>query len=607
MVALENKFVQRLNKLRQAMAEQNVDMYLVLTEDYHNSEYVHDYFKVREFLTGFTGSNGTLLVTMEEALLWTDGRYFIQAERELEGSGVLLCKSQELDVPTVEQHIEANIKNGMVLGVDGRCLSYEYSSRLEEALEKKGANLQYKIDIAGDLWSMEEHEKRPSLPCQKVFYLDESLTGESVVQTIERVRQQITIQGGEGLILSKLDDVMWLYHLRGHDIECNPVALSYAIITLQNAYLFLQQDAVDDAIAAIMEAQSVTILPYESFLSFVEKIPEDIRLMASKKEISYLLGRMLTKRSKGLIDNNPVTFLKAIKSLTEIKNSRDIYIKDSVAVTKFIYWLKHTVGKERLTELEVGKYLDHLRREIPEFIDFSFPTISAYAANAAMMHYQADQNSNAVLKEKGMLLVDSGGQYYGGTTDVTRTIVLGEISELQKKHFTAVVVGMLRLTNTQFLYGCTGRNLDILAREPVWKLGIDYKCGTGHGIGYMLNVHEGPQKIGFHYMHGANETILEEGMFVSNEPGVYLEGKYGIRTENILLCHKSEEVIDDQFMCFETLTFVPIDKEGIDTKYMELSDLENLNRYHKEVYHKISPFLSEKEKEWLKKVTAPAH
>ncbi len=605
MTAHQNKFVKRLNKLRQAMREQNVDMYLVLTEDYHNSEYVHDYFKVREYLTGFTGSNGTLLVTMDEALLWTDGRYFIQAERELAGSQIRLCKSQEPGVPTVEQYLEAHIETNQVLGVDGSCISYEYSLKLDEALYKKGAKFQYKVDLAGKIWQLDREEKRSQLPCEKVFFLDESYTGESVTQTIEKVRQQIKVQGCRGLVLSKLDDVMWLYHLRGSDIECNPVALSYAVITLENAYLFLQPEAVNESVREIMKAQSVTILPYDSFFSFVKDLPKDEKVMAAKEEISCLLGRLLVERTDGFIDNNPITLLKAVKSITEIQNSREIYIKDSAAVTKFIYWLKDTIGKEPLTELKAAKYLDDLRKQIPEFINFSFPTISAYASNAAMMHYQADEKSNAQLESKGMLLVDSGGQYYGGTTDVTRTIILGEISAVQKQHFTAAAIGMLRLANTQFLYGCTGRNLDILAREPLWRLGVDYKCGTGHGIGYMLNVHEGPQRISYHYSHGAKEAILEEGMFVSDEPGAYVEGEYGIRTENVLLCQKADKVLSNQFMCFETLTFVPIDREGIEIEMLTAGDRENLNRYHEAVYEKISPFLTGNEREWLKEATAP--
>jgi Xaa-Pro aminopeptidase len=406
-------------------------------------------------------------------------------------------------------------------------------------------------------------------------------------------------------VLSKLDDIMWLLNIRGGDIECNPVALSYFVLTSDAAFLFIREREVTDALKDHLAKYSVTLRPYEEAGKFLAAYSGSGKTLFDGLDTSYSFYNTIKSRSEYVDAMNPTSIRKAVKNPTELENIRRVYIEDSATLTKFIFWLKKNAGKTPLTEYSAAMRLDGMRAKIKGFMDLSFPTISAYNANAAMMHYEATENDCADIKAEGMLLVDSGGQYLGGTTDVTRTIVLGKISDETKKHFTKVAIGMLNLANTHFLYGCSGRNVDIMAREPLWELGIDYKCGTGHGIGYILNVHEGPQNIRWHYNIDQPEATLEEGMIVSDEPGVYLEGKYGIRTENILEIKKGIKNGDGQFMHFDMLTYVPIDKDAIDVSVMEDKDIERLNAYHKAVYEKLHPFMSGEDEEMLKAATAP--
>ena len=602
----KEKIIERIGQLREIMKREKIDTYFVSTSDFHNSEYVHDYFKTREFLTGFTGSNGDLVVTKKEALLWTDGRYFIQAEKELAGTNIRLCKMFEEGVPKVEEYLQQHMEKGETLAFDGRCVTLAYGDWLGSMLEEKEITISFEKDLADEIW-----KNRPGFPCSPVFSLQPETAGETVEEKLKRLREELKKYRTGAVVLSKLDDIMWLYNIRGNDVECNPVAVSYSIVTETEAILFLQKEAVSKEVEACLEKAGVRIEEYKEFFSFLSKwsIKEQGELsktvLAEQGEISYFLGSVLRKREFLLKDGNPVSMLKAQKSQKEIANLKEIYRKDSAAVIRFLYWLKQNIGKIPMDELSVANYLDGLREEIPEFLELSFPTISAYKENAAMMHYQAVKASAKHLAAEGMLLVDSGGQYFGGTTDVTRTIFLGHVEQEIKKQFTMVAVSMLNLANARFLYGCTGRNLDILAREPLWEMGMDYKCGTGHGVGYMLNVHEGPQRISWQYREGVKETVFEEGMLITDEPGVYVEGSHGIRTENVLLCKKAEKNSDGQFMEFETLTFVPIDLDGILPELLSEKEKERINRYHELVYEKTKEFLSEEEDAWLYQVTRP--
>ncbi len=591
---------ERLTRLRDRMSEKGIDFYMIPTSDFHGSEYVDDYFKVREYFSGFTGSNGTLVIGHNMAGLWTDGRYFIQAENEIEGSGIELFRMMEEGVPDIPDFLKENMKSGQTLGFDGRTVSCKEGKELEQKLKSMDIRIFYEEDVAGDLW-----KERPLLPKHQVIVLPEEISGQSMEEKLLAVREKMKASGAVYFMLSKLDDLMWLMNIRGNDVACNPVALSYGFLTPEELYLFIQPQEVTKDFTEYASKNHIVIKDYENIAEFLNGYDYKGKVLLDKGNINYALYKILSDKAECAFESNPTEALKAVKNKTELSRMEEVYLKDSAAVIKFICWLKKNVGKEKITELTAAEHLDGLRREIQGFLDLSFSTISAYKENAAMMHYEALPESAKEIKAEGMLLVDSGGQYMGGTTDVTRTIALGEISPEIKRHFTKVAVGMLQLTQARFLYGCTGRNLDILARQPLWDIGIDYKCGTGHGIGYILNVHEGPQSIRWRFAKGAEEAIIEEGMVISNEPGVYIEGSHGIRTENVIVAKKGEKNGDGQFMFFDTLTFVPIDKEAIDTTCMQPIDVERLNRYHEQVYLRTEGLLTAQEREWLKAATSP--
>ena len=596
---MENKVIQeRLNSLRDAMQNAGVDFYLIPTADYHNSEYVSDFFKVREYFCGFTGSNGTLVVWRDGVGLWTDGRYFIQAEKELEGTGVELFRMMNEGVPTIEEFLKEKMQNGQTLGFDGMVVSTGIGLGLEKAQKEKGIKFLYDNDIAGSLW-----RERPSLPAGEVRVLPEEITGLSYKEKLAQVMEKAEQCGAEAFFLSKLDDLMWLFNIRGCDVECNPVALAYGYFTKEESVLFVQNKALNLEVKSYLSANNIVIKEYADVAEHLRALPEGNKVLVDKRYTSYALYKCLTEKQELVEKNNPTELLKSVKNPVELQNMEKIYIKDSVAVTRFIYWLKQNIGKVEITEISAADKLEEFRREIPEFLDLSFPTISAYKENAAMMHYDPSPEKPVVLQAEGLLLVDSGGQYLGGTTDITRTIVLGPVSDEIKKHYTLTAAGMLELTNARWIYGCTGRNLDILARRPLWNIDIDYQCGTGHGVGYILNVHEGPQNLRWRFAPGMQEAVLEAGMDVTNEPGVYIAGSHGIRIENVMVAKNAEKNEYGQFMYFDTLTYAPIDLEAIDVRYLTTEQKNYLNEYHEEVYKRGAPWLSLEEQVWLKEVT----
>lgn len=589
---------ERIEILRNEMTAEGIDWYLMTSDDFHSSEYVSDYFKVREYYTGFTGDNAYLILSKEKAFMWTDGRFFIQAEIELAGSSIELMRMGEENVPTLSEFIKDNVTKGQTLSFDGRTVASGLGEKLGGILEQNGAKLKYEGDLAGSLW-----DERPSLPIEPIWVLSDEMSGESISSKIDRVRAEMAKEGADCFLLAKLDDIAWLTNMRGNDIECNPVFLSYLFLTEKECFLFLRDEAVTDNVRNYLKESNVILKKYEEFFDFIGDFKADKAIMLDKSGVSFLALKLAAKNSEVKTVSNPTTLMKAIKNSVELERLKEATIMDSVAVTKFMYWLKNEADLNSTSELDCAAKIDGLRKELPGYIELSFPTIAGYGANAAMMHYEAKENNFAYLKPEGMLLVDSGGQYEKGTTDVTRTFVLGPVSEEIKLHFSKVAAGMLAVADTKFLYGCTGRNLDIMAREPLWEIGIDYKCGTGHGVGYILNVHEGPHSLRWKYVKGAEEAVFEEGMIVSDEPGVYIEGSHGIRTENVILCTKKEKNGDGQFMGFEHLTFVPIDLDGINPEYLEPKDIKRLNKYHADVYEKISPYLDVKEAEWLKEAT----
>ena len=590
---------ERLAALREEMKRRSIDIYVVPTADFHESEYVGEHFKARKFITGFTGSAGTAVITLKEAGLWTDGRYFVQAEKQLEGSTVTLYRMAEEGVPTVEEFVKDKLPQGGCIGFDGRTVNGAWGEKFVAIAEEKKGSLFVGEDLINLIWT-----DRPELSKAPLFILEEKYSGKSTAEKIKDVRAKMAEEGADVHILTSLCDIAWLLNIRGGDIQSVPVVLSYLVLTKDQCIWFLQEEVVDDTICAYLKENHIETRPYDDIYTYVPTIPESAVVLMNKSSVNYRICSELNKNIQVINKPNPTELMKAIKNPVEVDNTRLAHVKDGVAVTKFMYWLKTNIGKISMTEISASDYLEARRREQENFIDLSFTTISAYGANAAMMHYSATPESNTELKPEGFLLVDSGGHYYEGTTDITRTFVLGPISDEMKQHFTAVCRSNMKLANAKFLYGACGLNLDILARGPLWDMGIDYKCGTGHGVGYILNVHEGPNGFRWKIVPERHDSgVLEEGMITTDEPGVYLEGQYGIRTENELVCHKAEKNEYGQFREFENITYAPIDLDGIDPEQMSPREKRMLNDYHKKVYEVLSPYMTEEENEWLKKYT----
>ena len=603
----------RINLLQTKLKELNIDYFIISDADPHYSEYVCDYYKMRSAFSGFTGSNGTLLVGREDAYLWTDGRYFIQAEKELAGSDVMLMRMGEKGVPTVRdflvQHSETDEGKSVIIGCDGSCMMKGAMDEIKDALTKAGKRADFYFDekiIRDILKETNAEEKYFKSKCSKIRVLPDSLQGKRIDNNIQSIRDALNKAYADVFLSSKLDSNMYLLNIRGEDITYNPVAFSYVLVTAEAVVLFVKDEAVSDELK--MHANRYNIL-LENCDCFTEKLvfyTAGKKVMTESASLSAKAYEVLTANNADVLESDcGVALLQAVKSKKEIKLIKDIYLKDSAAVCKFLYWLsKQEPGT--ITEYDAACKMDALREEIPGNRGLSFNTISAFGPNAAMMHYETKEQACATIENGNLYLLDSGGQYDGGTTDVTRTVVIGEPTEEMKQDFTRVVRGMLALQNAVFMKGCTGMNLDILARKPMWEAYMDYKCGTGHGIGYMLNVHEGPQAIRMRGTGVAGQTEFEPGMLVSDEPGVYLEGKYGIRMENILLCEEVCENSDGIFLCFYPLTYVPVDMRLIDKTQMEPKEWQELCKYQQEVYEKAAPLLTEEECKWLEAETIHA-
>ena len=588
------KITERIAKLKELMKERGIDYYIIPSADYHQSEYVGDYFKGREWISGFTGSAGTVVVTQNEVGLWTDGRYFIQAEKQLQGSGITLFKMGEEGVPTFIQYIVNNIQSGETLGFDGKVLATNTVLDFEAKFKDKKVNFNFEFDLVGEIW-----RDRPSLPASQVFVLEEKFTGESVEKKLTRVRNILEEENCDVNIITSLDDIAWIFNIRGNDVKNNPVNLAYAAITVDKAVLYIGEEKLNSEVEKYLYKNGVEVRDYFEIYEDMERVSNSNIIMMDLNKVNYTIFKKLNPEIKVINRSNPSTIMKACKNKVELENLRNSHVKDGVAVTKFMYWLKNSIGKEEITEMSATQKLESFRKEQELYIEPSFDTIAAYESNAAMMHYKSTPETDRRLEAKNLFLVDSGGQYFDGTTDITRTFVLGECSEELKKHFTLVLKGMINLSKVKFLYGVTGTNLDILARQALWNIGIDYKCGTGHGVGFLLNVHEGPQGIRVQY----NPQELEEGMNVTNEPGVYIAGSHGIRLENELIVQKAEKTEFGQFMKFETMTYAPLDLDGVIKELLSKEEIEYLNNYHQMVYEKVSPYLTLEEKEWLKEYT----
>ena len=585
----------RIAKLRSVMKERGIYAYIIPSADYHQSEYVGEFFKGRQFISGFTGSAGTVVITEEKAILWTDGRYFLQAEKELEGTCVELYKMGQENVPTTFEYIEKEVPAGSKIGFDGRAISANMGKDLEDTLAKKDITISYEGDLLDEVW-----EDRPALSDAKAFLLDVKYSGEDFTSKIARVRKAMSDKGATTHILTSLDDIAWLFNIRGGDVKYNPVVLSYAVITLDKAILFVDENKLNDEIKASFGEEVVEIRGYFEIDEFVKTIEKEEVVLVDNNKISYTVLKNIPEGVKIVNAMNPSTIFKAEKNPVEIENTRKAHIRDGVAVTKFMYWLKNNIGKIEITEISAAEKMTELRREQGDFIEPSFASIAGYAANGAIVHYSATEESNTTLEPKGLFLLDSGGQYFDGTTDITRTYALGPITEEEKSNFTSVARAMIRLSQAKFLYGVNGYYLDILARGIMWEQELNYNHGTGHGIGHVLNVHEAPNGI---RCDNRNLATLEEGMITTNEPGFYKAGSHGIRIENEMLCKKGVKNEYGQFMEFEPITIAPIDLDAIDVNLMKDDEKAYLNEYHKMVFDTVSPFLSEEEVEWLKEYT----
>ncbi len=584
---------EKIEKLREIMKKENIDYYVVPSGDFHQSEYVAEHFKSRAYITGFTGSAGTALIGREKGILWTDGRYFIQAEQQLKDSGIELYKMRIPGWPTLHEWLMENMKSGETVSFDGRLFSANEYKEFKKIKDKKDINIVMNKDLIEEIWN-----DKPELPKEKAFLHDIKYCGKSAKEKIEEVRVEMKKMGAQSYIISSLDDIAWLYNIRGNDVKDTPVVLAYAIVNEEKATLYIDKNKLSNEDQIKLNNEGIKIDEYNNIFEDVKDIKNSVILDPNK--VSGYIYTLINENVEVIEELNITTKLKAIKNSIEIENLKRCQIKDGVAMVRFLKWLKENVGKENITEFTVADKLLEFRSKGDLFVEESFGTIAGYKDHAAMMHYSATDESAYELKQEGILLVDSGGQYLDGTTDITRSFILGKLTDEEKKDFTLVLKSHINLMKAKFLKGTTGSNLDVLARTILWDEGMDYKCGTGHGVGFFLSVHEGPQSI----RPVPNTVVLEPGMILTNEPGVYKEGKHGIRTENVMLVTNDIETAEGgEFYKFEVMSYCPMDIEGIDESLLTEAERKWLNTYHAETYAKLSPYLNDEEKNFLKNST----
>ncbi len=588
---------ERVQKLHEIMRQNKVDIYIVPTADFHQSEYVGEYFKMREFLTGFTGSAGTAVFTADEAYLWTDGRYFIQAAKELEGTPVRLMKMGEPGVPDIESFLSASLPEGGVIAFDGRCVSLGDGKLYEQITARKQGSVSCERDLAADIW-----EDRPALSEEPVWELALRYAGEDRSSKLERIRRSMEEAGADCHILTTLDDICWTLNIRGNDIEFFPLVLAYAVIRMDRMDFYADATRFSDELREKLERDGVVFHSYNDIYEDVKKLDESETVLIDPARLNYALWKNIPGKMGKVEMRNPEILFKAVKNPTEIANIRKAQLKDSVAHVKFMKWVKENYDKKVITELGASKKLDELRAQQGNFIRPSFEPIVSFGEHGAIVHYTSSPETDVRLEGGNFLLTDTGAGFYEGSTDITRTYALGDVTDRMKEHFTLTAISNLQLASAKFLYGTTGMTLDMLARKPFWDRNLNFNHGTGHGVGYLLNIHEPP--TGFRWQFRAREIQpFEDGMVVTDEPGIYLEGEYGIRLENELLTRKGTRNEYGQFMYFETITFVPMDLDAILPDMMTEEERHLLNTYHSAVYKKVSPFLDEEERAWLKTYT----
>ncbi|MCF0107140.1 MAG: aminopeptidase P family N-terminal domain-containing protein [Holdemanella sp.] len=585
--------LEKVKRFQNLLKEKHIDVYYIPNSDAHDSEFLNDCFKVREYMSGFTGSSGDMVITQDKAVVWSDGRYFIQAQKQLEGTGIDFYHLNDKEYPTIEEYIETNLPENGTLGFDGKVVKAKWFDSLYKQLEYKNIYYAYQSDYVNEIW-----KDRPAFPMSKAFLLDVKYAGRSMESKLKDVRKEMNKRNVSRHILTTLDDIAWLLNIRGKDAESNPVLLSYVVVEMDRVILYVKEEKITDIKSYLIE-KNVIVKDYEDIYDDVKTF-NDVWIDYERINSALVLN-MNTKLHKEV---TCIEMMKAIKNEIEIKNSLECQIRDCVALTRFMKWLKENVYTETITELRAAKYLNDLRREIDDYIEVGYGQIAAYNENAAMMHYQATEANYSILKKDGIFLIDSGGQYLSGTTDITRTIGFGNVDKQWKIDFTTVLISHAQLAQLKFLEGCSGMTIDIIARQPIWERELDYQCGTGHGIGYLLGVHEGPQGIRWYKaLNRKEDTILKEGMIVTNEPGIYIKGSHGIRTENEMVIRKGVKNEYGQFLYFETMTFCPIDLDLIDMDTLDKKTRLWLNAYHKQVFEKLSPYMNKEEVEWLRHYT----
>jgi len=588
------KHIEKLAAIREAMKAQGIDGYIIPSSDPHISEYLPERYKCIAWASGFTGSAGTLAITQDFAGLWTDSRYFVQAAEQLAGTGFELVKLKVQGAAEYADWLGEQLGAGAKVAFDGNLASLLVAQSVQHTLEPLEIKVDGHVDLLSSLW-----EGRPELPKAQAYLLDENITGQSTVSKIEAVRAEMKKNRTEAHLISSLDDLAWLLNIRGQDVPCNPVFLSYLLMDDNNCTLYLDKEKVNAEISKYLEENGVSVKAYEDVASDVAQLNEKSVVTYDPTKTNVWIKDALKSNVKVVERRNITTDLKARKNEAELKNVENAMTKDGVAMVKFFNWLKKNIGNTEITEITAADKLTQFRSEREGFVDISFSTISGYGPNGAIIHYHATEENHSKLEPKSLYLIDSGAQYLDGTTDITRTLALGELTEEEKVDYTLVLKGNIALSMAKFLYGIAGCNLDILARKPMWDRGIDYKHGTGHGIGYLLNVHEGPQGI----RKEISNVTLEEGMLISNEPGIYREGKHGIRLENIIAVAKDVETEFGKFMRFDVLTYCPFELEAIKVELLSCEEKQWLNNYHELVYNKLEAYLNEEERAWLKEAT----
>lgn len=600
----------KLNALRRLMKERNLAAYIIPTEDFHGSEYVGEYFKTREYMSGFTGSAGTLIVLSKEAALWTDGRYFIQAAAQLAGSTITLMKSGQPGVPTIAEYLCDKLEAKSVIGFDGRTVTSLFVNKIAQKTDAKQITFAGGEDLVDRVWT-----DRPDISTEPVWELDVAYAGISREGKLRDVREKMRKEQADVLLITALDEIAWLLNLRGNDIRYTPVFLAYMLVTHDKAVLCIHEQILPEEIRENLEKAGISIESYDAIERFLHEIPIGSKVWTDSAAVSYSLLNSLPEGTKRLDKPGPIALMKAVKTPQEMEHIRAAHIKDGVAVTRFIRWLKMNAQKqdgemtcdelgEKITEMSAARKLESFRAQMEGYLGASFAPIIAYGAHGAIVHYEPTEQTDVVLTGGSFCLADTGGHYREGTTDVTRTIAIGTVSEDEKRYYTIALRGHLALGAAKFMHGVCGQNLDVLAREPLWEAGIDYNHGTGHGVGFILGVHEGPQRFQWRITEDTQSIPLEEGMVISNEPGIYLEGRFGIRHENLVMCRKGEQSGYGQFMYLEPLTMVPFDREAILPEIMTERELQWLNDYHRRVYEALSPYFTGEEAEWLQEATA---